>query len=372
MDNVEEAHLFSQSNSNMSPDFIQQEWATPSFYNLWQPLSSQENRNFFSIWESFYQLEQVEQRGKPQQEKLSPAPYYDFPDYIYDKPETINNLENLIKKILKDLAQISLPKTLSIALRDKEGIYRMALQLKGSIFVSEKEAQEQDLSKISKSWKDIINLIEAGKFVNLKEGCELIFPLPSRCGPLGFLYFIFDEPIDLNNQSSHTSKMNKLWTRIRKYGEALLQACIYTQLNSDLESGLLNGLRFHDDICREMALYRHGCHRTPAMQLLLIQIQKKTTAQIPNAKSEPFLFGHSLLSVFAFPYQCYRIGQAFFAVLGPSQESTQWQEWLTKFQTAIHAYSEAYSLQAGSAIMDTSWQDANDWFMAAQLQLEYF
>ena len=327
--------------------FEQELWNLPGFQSLLRPFKKGISADEFNLleWESLY--------SDSTPSRLSSEQAYSFRTFeIYSQGITsLNNLEAFVKEMLLSLAEYLRPCSVSACLRSRTGKYHLFLQLSGSVFFSEKSTEMK-----GETWQKLIQGIESGEYVILNEGKELAFPLPSRCGPLGFLYFRCEESWRDNDDNKEI--LEKLWCTIRKYGEGLLQACIYEQSTRDPESTLLNGMRFQEDLSREMAC---RLERNVPSHLILILLRGEIEPEAID------FCGKNLPLLFPFPQRVYRIGQNLFSILD-SRNPGELKLKLSEFCTRMHQ-NFSLDILLSSAIPSLDLSTPQEWFEQAQKDL---
>ena len=333
-----------------TPPFEQERWNLPGFQSLLRPFRKGISADEFNLvkWESFYSDSSPSQSSSKQN--------YAFPALSLEKHGqalgSLNNLEAFVKEMLISLSEYLAPCSVSACLRSRSGKYHLFLQFSGSVFFSEKNTEME-----GGSWQAVIQRIETGEYVVLNGGQDIAFPLPSRFGPLGFLHFRCEEA--LANKDDKKDILEKLWYAIRKYGESLLQACIYEQSTKDPESTLFNGMRFQEDLNREMAC---RLERNIPCHLILVMLHGKVNAEALAACSK------NLLLLFPFPQRVYRIGQSLFGIL----DTREAQGLKTKLSELRVSMQQTYGLELsfGSAIPVLELGSPQEWFEQAQKALE--
>ena len=326
--------------------FEQELWNLPGFQSLLPPSTEGISIDEFNPlkWENFYS-----DSAAP---RFSSKHTYSFPSLGIGTHSqglsSLNNLEAFVKEMLISLAEFLDPCSVSACLRSPKGKYHLFLQFSGNIFFSERSTEME-----GDSWQEIIKRIETGEYVILNEGKELAFPLTSRYGPLGFLHFRCEDSLD--DKDNKKEILEKLWYTIRKYGESLLQACIYEQSTRDPESTLFNGMRFQEDLCREMAC---RLEKNVPSHLILIMLQGET-----NSETIAFC-GRNLALLFPFPQRVYRIGQNLFSII----DTRSWEDLkisLSEFRVRVQE-NFSFDISFGSAIPALDLSTPQEWFEQAQ------
>ena len=327
--------------------FEQEFWNLPGFQSILAPFKRGLSVDEFNLleWEAMYSNSSIL--------PSSSNHVYSFPSFR-SHCQGLSNLEAFVKEMLLSLSEYLPSCSVSACLRSRARKYHLFLQFSGSVFFSEKNTAME-----GKSWQEIIERIEKGEYVILNEGKDLAFPLASRFGPLGFLHFRCEEALS-EKEGERKEILEKIWYAIRKYGESLLQATIYERSIRDPESSLLSGMRFQEDLAREMAC---RLERNIPCRLILTLLRGE-------AKQESISFLSQKLSLlFPFPQRVYRIAQNLFPILDTrgTQETKKALSEL-KASCSLHENSP-FDLSIGSAVPALDLDNPQEWFEEAQKEL---
>ena len=326
-----------------APSFEQELWNLPGFQSLLHPSSFSIPVSEFNPWENFYK----EEKGSASHEGLDwqLRAFPDFSGHI----ESMSNIEAFVRIMLSSLAKHLGPSLISAYLRNRSGEYYLILRHRGKLFVSEKN------NRIEKEKEErFIQCVEKGEYLILENETEAVFPLPSRFGPMGLLHFQKEKGV------IKEEILKKLWYEIRKYGENLLQACIYERLTVEPESTLLNGMRFQEDLRRETAC---RLEKNIPTHLVLLQFHSE-----PDSKLSAF-FGQTLRQRFPFPARLYRITALLFAALISQNAVKKLEIMLMEFLTLV-SREYPFELSLGSALPDYALKSPEEWFCLAQSNME--
>ena len=328
--------------------FEQELWNLPGFQSLLSPFKKGLSVDEFNPlnWQELYS------NAGPGVSDPAETPFkhiYSFPSFgAYG--QSLSNIEAFVKEMLVSLSEYLAPCSVSACLRSRTGKYHLFLQFSGSVFFSEKNTAME-----GKAWERIIKRIEKGEYVILNEGKDLAFPLPSRFGPLGFLHFRCEEAFFETKEDKE--KLGRLWYSIRKYGESLLQASIYERSIRDPESSLLNGIRFQEDLAREMAC---RLERNLPCRLILVLLggKGKEDSEAISALAQ------KLSLLFPFPQRVYRIAQSLFSILD-TRPLAELEKKLSELKTSLYG-SSSLELSFGSALPALELSKTQEWFEEAQ------
>ena len=327
--------------TNKEKEQFQQElWNLPGFQSLLRPFAGKVSADEFNVWNMLYPT--------TDNSNFSLNNSYFFLDLRFSSDE-ISNLEAFVKGMLLYLSENIGPCSIDAFLRDKKGDYHHYLQYSGNLFFSEKNRKIGNDSY----WKRVIKDVESKNYVVVKQKKEWIFPIPSRFGPLGFLHICCEEALSMDNNEHDILK--KLWYIIRKYGETLLQICIYEQSVVDTESGFFNGIRFQEDLRREMA---SKLENNNPNNLLLIELSGELT-QLAISSS-----ARQLRQLLPYPIRIYRIGQNILSIF-INESLSKWGPQLAAFKEYTHN-NHNIEVSYGSALLDDKIDYPQEWFVQAQ------
>ena len=325
--------------------FEQVYWNLPGFQSLLRPFDQGISGRHFTPWEQF-------NANSKKQSQFLTNDFYRFHDggsYL----QAIGDIEAFIKQMLVELIEHLGPCSASVCLRDRRGDYYLSLQRSGNLFVSEKGTKLE-----GPFWNKLITMTKKGNYVLLGNGSELVFPLPSRIGSLGLLYFCFEEPL------GDTKLIERGWREIQRYGETLLQACIYEQATVDLESTLYNGMRFQEDAQQELACYWQKAIPTNLVLLHLLSMD------FPDTENLACICGKLLRHHFPFPQRSYRIGQNLYAVLTAQKPENEMDTILKEFQEDLQKRQYKGSLHCSQTVMNEEYNSLQVLFSKAQQCLQ--
>ncbi len=270
--------------------------------------------------------------------------YHDAPGF----PDNASDLESFSKSFLNATLDAAGRGEATLYLRNRAGQYRACLRRLGGVYISGAALEESELSP------SVIRRFEEGKYLALEDGRTLYFPVPSRYGALGAMRLTASEAL-LNPEL-----IARVWFEIRKYGETLLQACIFEQATSDPASATGNGFLFQRDLKLEFSLRREWRDRRA---LWIVRF----TGQSRLERADQY--GYALRSELAPPCRLYRIAADAFAGLGPELPESDLDR---RFAAALARIREreAVDIAIGCAILEDDVSSSSDWFRRAGLALE--
>ncbi len=321
-------------------EYEQERWNLPGFLSALAPIRRRLNAAEFDPAAQF-------ERALDASDGLFNFRYYRYHD-APGFPDNAADLESFSKSFLNATLDAAGRGEATLYLRTRSGRYRACLRRLGGVYISGAALQESELSP------HIIRRFEEGKYLALEDGCTLYFPVPSRYGALGAMRLTASEPL-LNPEL-----IARVWFEIRKYGETLLQACIFEQATSDPASATGNGFLFQRDLKLEFSMRREWRDRRA---LWIVRFTGRSRLERADQ------YGYALRSELAPPCRLYRIAADAFAGLGPEIPESELDR---RFAAALARIREreAVDIAIGCAILEEDVSSSSDWFRRAGLALE--
>ncbi len=341
--------------------FEQEQWNMPGFQDLWRPFaliqkkqegpSHKKHREESNAPLSYAPWEHYDAYYNNKKKKSYPD-LYQFSD-ASDYQISGYDFQSFLKEMLISLSESLQPCVTSLCMKDKQGDYHLVLQRSGNLFVTERKAKLQ-----GPAWAAFIKRIEQGQYIAFTDSNRFAFPLISRFAllgnangnTLGFLHFECKTAL-----RQPELMIEELWYKIRRYGERLLQLCLYEEASVDSESRLWNGLRFQEDMSYETAQHQHSKNSN---QLLLLEL---------GARPEPgamIYVSQALREVFPLPAKLYRIGEKLLAILTSEQSHKKRQSQLEHFRSALQK-RRPIAFRAGMAAFGPDACSSQDCFRKA-------
>lgn len=326
--------------ARLTEQFEQERWNLPGFLSALAPVRRRLHADEF---DPAAQLERSMDSG----DGLFNFRYYRYHD-TPGFPDNASDLESFSKSFLNATLDAAGRGEATLYLRNRSGRYRACLRRLGGVYISGAALEESELSP------HIIRRFEEGKYLALEDGRTLYFPVPSRYGALGAIRLTSSEPL-LNPEL-----IARVWFEIRKYGETLLQACIFEQATSDPASATGNGFLFQRDLKLEYSLRREWRDRRA---LWIVRFTGRSRLERADQ------YGYALRSELAPPCRLYRIAADAFAGLGPEIPESELDRRFTAALARIRE-REAVDIAIGCAILEEDVSSSSDWFRRAGLALE--
>lgn len=329
-----------ENRARFTEQFEQERWNLPGFLSALAPVR---RRLHATEFDPAAQFERAQDAG----DGLFNFRYYRYHD-APGFPENASDLESFSKSFLNAALDAVGRGEATLYLRNRSGQYRACLRRLGGVYISGAALDESELSP------QIIRRFEEGKYLALEDGRTLYFPVPSRYGALGAMRLTSSEPL-LNPEL-----IARVWFEIRKYGETLLQACIFEQATSDPASAAGNGFLFQRDLKLEFSLRREWRDRRA---LWIVRFTGRSRLERADQ------YGYALRSELAPPCRLYRIAADAFAGLGPELPESELDR---RFAAALARIREreAVDIAIGCAILEEDVSSSSDWFRRAGLALE--
>ena len=262
---------------------------------------------------------------------------YEGKDYICHT----GNINDLSKKFLEIMGKILNKSIIILFLKDADGNYRASLKRQGSINLSGEIIAET-------LQNNIIGLLEKNRNL-LSEDKKICYV--SLIGPGGF-----SGAVKINSEREITSPdtIKRMLVETRRFGELLYQANIFEQANTDLQSGLMNGLKFQSALEQE---FRIKDLLNADRQLILAETNKSYIPSLGGIFSE----------VLTDNFQLFRIASGTIAILGPEMNPEQFRIFEEKIKNKIDAHpGEIYM---GRSILKNNMSSPAVWLADAENNL---
>ncbi len=267
------------------------------------------------------------------------------------------DLESFTKHFLNYFNTFTDAQRVTLLLITADDSLEPVMERRGNIFLS------GSASGLAYPGTEMLRGISDGKFILDTDGLKGCFPLKTDEGTLGAVLIQSARPM------FNPETIRKINSEISRYADFLYQFRIYEQANRDPATGLLNGMRFHEDLIRLF----HS-RRNLKNHIWLVLIQFPSTASDPFQESDALSAAGILTDIFPpdSGNTLYRISSDAFAVTGPAIRKDDINDLYNflkqSFRTAQKGRLSRYAAAAVVAAHDFS--DAQEWFSRAGLCLE--
>ena len=252
------------------------------------------------------------------------------------------NIQELSRKFLGILSSPFNYCELTLYLKDGDDNFRAILKRKGRINLSGEIIHEILHENIASPLADRDNLLSEDRKI-----CYV-----SVYGPEGMYGAV---KIQTDSETFTTELIRLMIAESRRFGNILYQSYIFEQANMDFHSGLMNAMKFQNDLTHEFQM--KNVFNAPR-QLILIE-----TAQsyLPAA-------GRIFSEVLSENFRLYRISAETIAILGPDMNPEQYQIMKDKVKNKIDTLP--VGIYTGRSILSGSMTSEAEWIQKAEEDLK--
>ena len=275
---------------------------------------------------------------------LSPARetnFFRFRLHSYEGKDYIGhteNLQSLSKKFLEIVSETVQGFDSTLYLKDSGGFFQAVFKRQGRIHLSGKAIQKtlhEDLAEYLEENTVYLSEEENSCFITVKNDTGMAGILQLHC----------------RNKIPDQKRILAVQQECLRFGELLYQSFIYENATVDTKTGLLNGMKFQNDLNHE---FQMKDSLNGMRQLILAETDREF---LPAA-------GRIFSEVLHDSYRIYRIASGILAVLGPEMNENEYMIFQEKIQNKIDIRN--LRIYLGRSVLRNFIHSPSSWLQSAE------